>query len=435
MFARYNAGRGDMMKSSRLFQIVYRLLQDGRLTAPELATQLEVSKRTIYRDIDVLCEAGVPIATEQGKGGGIRLMEDFVFSRALMSEAEQEQLLLAVKSLSPITQENELVTKLGALFQRRGASWLEVDFTRWGQVGRPDRRFELIKAAILEKRVLRFQYAAASGVSARSVRPARLSYKSSAWYLQGFCLGRRDWRTFKLTRMSALELTGERFEEVLFPPPIDIDDGPHDWPEICLRFPPAAAFRVYDEFENVSREPDGSLLVVTRMPLGDGWLYGYLLSFGGAAEVLRPESVRRGLAECAKRTWERYEKNFSDIEDLSEDVMFSPVSYTHPREEDEYGQEAIQMEQKFCQSCGMPMGSAPTDEFNELYGREKDGSLSQDYCAYCYKDGAFTRDCTMEEMIDFCVPFMVKSDPAMTEDKAREMMRSFFPKLKRWAKA
>lgn len=424
------------MKSSRLFQIVYRLLQDGRLTAPELAAQLEVSKRTVYRDIEALCEAGVPIVTEQGKGGGIRLMENFVFSKALMSEAEQEQLLLAVKSLSSVTQENELITKLGALFQRNGTGWLEVDFSRWGQSGKPDGRFDLIKTAILEKRVLRFQYAAASGVGSRSVRPARLSYKSSAWYLQGFCLDRQDWRTFKLTRISALRLTDERFDETLLPPPIEIVDEPAEWPMIRLRFPPAAAFRVYDEFENVLQETDGSLLVTTRMPLGDGWLYGYLLSFGGAAEVIEPESVRRGLAERARAIWKQYEKNIPQGADLSGDVTFAPVSYTHPREEDEYGQEAIQMEQKFCQSCGMPMDGAPVEESQDSrYGREKDGSLSHDYCAYCYKDGAFTRDCTMEEMIDFCVPFVVESNAGMTEDKAREMMRAFFPKLKRWARA
>ena len=91
------------MKSSRLFQIVYELMSGERMTAPELARRLEVSVRTIYRDVEALCQAGVPIATGQGQGGGIRLMDGFVLDRTLMSPDEQERLLLAVKALASAT--------------------------------------------------------------------------------------------------------------------------------------------------------------------------------------------------------------------------------------------------------------------------------------------------------------------------------------------
>lgn len=88
------------------------------------------------------------------------------------------------------------------------------------------------------------------------------------------------------------------------------------------------------------------------------------------------------------------------------------------------------MEQKFCQSCAMPLG-----DNEEQYGTEKNGAHNHDYCSYCYKDGAFAQDCTMQEMIDFCAPIMAQNSPGMTEDKAREAMNQFFPMLKRWAKA
>lgn len=88
------------------------------------------------------------------------------------------------------------------------------------------------------------------------------------------------------------------------------------------------------------------------------------------------------------------------------------------------------MQEKYCQSCGMPMG-----ETDELYGTEKDGSKSADYCQYCYKDGAFVSDITMEQMIDFCVQPMMENDPAMTEANARAIMNAVFPKLKRWQSA
>lgn len=88
------------------------------------------------------------------------------------------------------------------------------------------------------------------------------------------------------------------------------------------------------------------------------------------------------------------------------------------------------MEEKYCQSCAMPMSST-----NEAYGTNKDGSISEDYCKYCYDKGAFTMDCTMDEMIEFCVPHMVNSHTGMTEEKARSMMNEFFPHIKRWQRA
>lgn len=86
------------------------------------------------------------------------------------------------------------------------------------------------------------------------------------------------------------------------------------------------------------------------------------------------------------------------------------------------------MEERYCQSCGMPMG-----ETNELCGTEADGSKSADYCMYCYADGAFTADCTMREMMEYCVRPMVDNIPGMTEAQARAIMNENFPKLKRWA--
>ena len=361
------------MKSSRLFQIVYELMSGERMTAPELARRLEVSVRTIYRDVEALCQAGVPIATGQGQGGGIRLMDGFVLDRTLMSPDEQERLLLAVKALASATgSSGELLQKLGALFHAPATDWLSVDLDRWGQSGKQDMRFDLIRRAILEKRVLAFHYAGTNGLRTRQVQPGRLCFKSSAWYLQAICLERREWRTFKLTRMSSLRLTGEGFPETLVPPPIEPASGGPTECEVTLRFPADAAFRVYDEFsgESIRIGQDGSFTVTARMPLGDGWLYSYLLSFGGTAEVLSPLHVRRGLAQFARMACQRYEKDVPEVSNLTEDVRFDVLPCSCPPEEQQDGQEAcIILEQKFCQSCGMPLTGAPQE-----LGTEKDGS-------------------------------------------------------------
>ena len=418
------------MKSSRLFQIVYELMSEELLTAPELARRLEVSVRTIYRDVEALCQAGIPIVTGQGHGGGIRLMDGYVLDRTLMSAPEQERLMLAVKALGNAAGDSgELLQKLGALFRTPEADWLSVDLDRWGQSGEQDTRFDLIRRAILEKRVLAFQYAGAGGMRTRRVQPGRLCFKSSAWYLQAVCLERQAWRTFKLTRMSGLCLTEEHFSQALIPPPIEPASGGPTECEIRLRFPAGAAFRVYDEFasESIRTHEDGSLTVTARMPLGDGWLYSYLLSFGGAAEVLGPPQVRAGLARFARMAFERYQKDLPSSKNLTEDVRFDLLSYACPPEEQRNEQEWNTLEQKFCQSCGMPLTGAPQE-----LGTESDGSSSADYCTYCYQNGAFTRNCTMQEMIDFCTPIMAQSHPGMTEAEAAGRMRSFFPQLKRW---
>ena len=87
------------------------------------------------------------------------------------------------------------------------------------------------------------------------------------------------------------------------------------------------------------------------------------------------------------------------------------------------------MEEKYCQSCGMPMG-----ETDELYGTNADESKSADYCKYCFENGKFTQECTMEEMIEICVSHMTSENLDMSEDDARKMMFEFFPTLKRWKK-
>lgn len=287
------------MKSSRLFQIVYRLLADGRTTAPSLADELEVSVRTIYRDIEALCQAGVPIVTEQGQAGGIRLMDGWVLNKTLMDAKEQEQLLTAVQSLAALLDGGEeLARKLGALFHKQPSDWLRVDFSHWGPVNENDVRFEIIKTAVLEKRILQFDYAAYNGMSHRRAKPVLLYFKGSAWYLQAFCLMRNEFRTFKISRVSRLSLTDEHFDDELTPPPLEPWSAVFHWPEVRLRFKPHMAYRVYDEYDEecIRREADGSLLVTANLPQDEDWLMGRMLSYGTDVEVLSPASLRSQLA-------------------------------------------------------------------------------------------------------------------------------------------
>lgn len=296
------------MQESRLFKIVYYLLDRGQATAPELATRFEVSVRTIYRDIDALSGAGIPIYAEAGRNGGIRLMHGFVLDQAVLSEEEKQEILAALQSLN-ITQnigESQTLQKLSALFHLPSENWLEVDFSRWGNQGFDKEKFELLKTAVIHRRNVRIRYAGSDGtVRERTVQPYRLVYKSKAWYLKAFCTEKQDMRTFKLNRILELMLLEESFVQRSFP--AEPDDSEEDYPLITLRFPKDMAYRVYDEFDRtqIQRQENGDLVASARMPEG-AWLISFLLSFGTQVEIISPAYLREEIARQAKEIVEKY---------------------------------------------------------------------------------------------------------------------------------
>ena len=183
------------MQGSRLFKIIYYLLNKGQATASELSEKFEVSVRTIYRDIDALSEAGIPVYTGAGRSGGIRLLGDFVLDRAVLSEEEKKEVLSALSSLSVTGNyfEKAALEKLSALFQSSSEDWYEVDFSRWGNKGFDNKKFELLKSAVIHRKSVKIHYAGSSGAAGeRIVQPCKLAYKSKAWYLKAFCTEKQD---------------------------------------------------------------------------------------------------------------------------------------------------------------------------------------------------------------------------------------------------
>lgn len=308
------------MQKSRLFNIIYYLLEKGRATAPELAEKFEVSQRTIYRDIDALSGAGIPVYTEAGRNGGICLMEHFVLDRAVLTDEEKVEILSALQSAGTAGNEAGRMAfeKLSALFRIKADNWYEVDFSRWGiQTGDND-KFELLKRAILSRRRVEILYAGAERERRkRTVEPLKLLYKSKAWYLKAWCMKKEDFRLFKLNRILEWKLLDEVFAPRAFP---EQNTGePANFPsrrdpepaEVLLSFSAEAAYQVYDEFDigQITEQEDGRLLVAAPMP-ADEWLISFLLSFGNRVEVIEPVYLRSILAE---RAMEIYEKNHEKV--------------------------------------------------------------------------------------------------------------------------
>lgn len=298
------------MEQSRLFKIVYHLLEKGKSTAPELAKKFEVSIRTIYRDLDTISAAGVPIYATQGRGGGIFIMSDFVLNKSLLSEQEKEQILIALQGISATeyNQTDELLIKLGGLFQSKVTNWIEVDFSEWYKNTPNYNVFNLIKNAIFNQNMITFSYFAQEGnYSNRTVEPIKLIFKNKDWYLYGFCLLRNDFRFFKLTRIKDLEISSDTFRRAVENiPKVETVIKNKNFIHAKLKFSPKVAFRVYDEFtDDVSKDNQGNLYVNIDLPDNET-LFSYILSFGDNIEILEPDYLRHSMKEKLALMLEKY---------------------------------------------------------------------------------------------------------------------------------
>ena len=299
------------MQSGRLFQLLYLLLEGENWTVRRLSERLEASERTIRRDLDALSAAGIPVYTVQGRGGGVRLLPGFVLDRSLLSGQEQDTILYGLQTLHATGMDatDDLLRELSRLFRRETAKrWIDADFSPWN--GGIDRAlFDLLREAILHHIPICFDYYSAEGeTTSRTIEPIQLSFKGMAWYIQGWCRLREDFRTFKLNRMDAVTLCeGEHFTPRELPPLPDQIVLGTNMTSVVVRFAPEIAYRVYDEFDRarIVPQPDGSLIVHTDWPLGL-WGVSYLLSYGSTAEVIQPEELRRALAQEAKKIAAQY---------------------------------------------------------------------------------------------------------------------------------
>lgn len=291
------------MRDSRLFRILYYVLEKGKVTANELSEKFEVSVRTIYRDIDVISSAGIPIYATQGKGGGIEIADDFVLKKSLLSEKEQEQILVALKGLEGINKqyENELLTKLSAFFKIKNTNWIEVDFTNWQRGNEYDELFNDIKSAIINKNIIRFTYFSSNEKeTSREVKPIRLLFKGWDWYVYTFCLLRNEFRYFKLSRIRDLKILDENFEDsyedVVLIKKMEYKDTVH----VKLKFDRKVAFRVYDEMRDIKEDENGNLYAEIELP-NDYNLYNYIFSFGESVEVLEPIEIRNNIRDMINK--------------------------------------------------------------------------------------------------------------------------------------
>ena len=215
------------MKIDRLIGILSILLQRESITAPELAEHFEVSRRTINRDVEALCQAGIPIVTRQGAGGGISIMEGYRMDRTVLSVADMQAILAGLQSLDSVSNTKryaQLMEKLSAGTSdviSAGPAFL-IDLSSWYKDSLAP-KIQLIHGAIEAALVIGFDYLSPGGETRREIEPYYLVFRWSSWYVWGWCRSREDYRLFKLNRMDGLHLTGAGFDKR----PAPLPDNPY----------------------------------------------------------------------------------------------------------------------------------------------------------------------------------------------------------------
>ncbi|EFM11089.1 helix-turn-helix type 11 domain protein [Paenibacillus curdlanolyticus YK9] len=307
------------MKLERLMTITILLLNRKRVQAQELADQLEVSLRTIYRDLDSLGQAGIPIVSYTGMEGGYEIMDSFRLDRQLLSFDELTTLSTALRGLESTKAYNRsnmdlLLSKVGAMVAqaeqgRTGeGDRIHVDFTPWKNSIDDQSRYDLLRQAVNERRLIRFNYTSRSGdEQTREVEPLTLVLKNYAWYLHGYCRLRDDLRIFKLTRIRELSIQAETFirrAESLaqlsdrFEAP-ELNE-PNAGIPVVLQFKASVAVSVMDRFDekSIERLPDGQLIVRTTY-LSEHWLIRSVLQYRTEAIVLEPADIALKVKQAA----------------------------------------------------------------------------------------------------------------------------------------
>lgn len=301
------------MKIDRLIGILSILLQRETVTAPELAEQFEVSRRTINRDIEDLCRAGIPLVTRQGVNGGISIMENYRLERTLLTNGEMQDILAGLRSLDSVNGTNrygQLMEKLsaGASDFMTGDQSVLIDLSAWYKDSLVP-KIERIREGIDRARRCEFLYFSPRGESRRRIEPYYLIFRWSSWYVWGWCEEKEDFRLFKLNRMDGLRLSPDGFERRNVPFP-DLREEKIFPGGIRVKalFDPSCKWRLVEDFGAGCFEVqgDGRLLFHADYTNREELLI-WLLTFRDKVELLEPENVREELKGTLRKVLEIYQ--------------------------------------------------------------------------------------------------------------------------------
>ncbi len=329
-------GEFKSMRIDRLLAMTVLLLSRGRVSAAELAERFEVSTKTIYRDMETLNQAGIPIVAHQGSTGGFEIMQQYTIHRQFLTLDEITSVVAAVKGIGTVLDDRAMGNLLGKVqsmlskqdireTEQKGARFV-FDFNPWGQGVGARAKFDMLRQAAEESRLIQFRYSSINGKETERVaEPLTLILKGPLWYLYGYCRLREEFRVFRLTRMQDIRVISETVprrpapelkEQFRWEPQWSGGKAQH----VVIHFSPKVRYRVLDVFDPTSVEilKDGSLKVSCPY-LIDDWFYGLMLSFGADARIEQPAEAAAEIRRRAEKITALY------TESGHTDVLVHPV--------------------------------------------------------------------------------------------------------------
>jgi predicted DNA-binding transcriptional regulator YafY len=302
------------MRIDRMLSIIVLLLNKERVSARELADKFEVSIRTVYRDIDAINLAGVPVISYQGNNGGFGIMDTFKMDRQLFSVKDMLNVLSALKGINTAFADKELdsaIEKISSLVPKEKSEEISlrleqiaIDILPWGFTEKQKEYLKILYAAIGDNKLINFSYQNSQGEkSSRTVEPMTLMFKGYAWYLFAFCRLKNEFRFFRISRMKNPKILNQEFirQKTSYQNFIFANPQKTKIANLVLKFTSDVRQKIEDYFdaESITYLKNGDLIVKVAFP-EDEWVYSFILSYGGFVEVLEPLHIRKIIQERIK---------------------------------------------------------------------------------------------------------------------------------------
>ncbi|MFT7820402.1 YafY family protein [Bacillus sp. YBsi01] len=302
------------MKLERLLSIIFKLLHNEILSASSLADEFQVSSRTIYRDIEAICAAGIPIVSYQGANGGFGIMKGYKFDKSLIGSHDVLNLITVLSSLSSLFEDREVEHTIDRLKSLDTSGNNRTLYVELESLRTEPNSLRHLRKAIHEKKVVRFDYVSNKNeFTSREAEPIHLHYKFRNWYVYGYCRERQDVREFKVSRMMNITLTQEEFmhSHKVKDDSSYSDSNAEGFEDVVIWVNPNSLAKALDQFQNASKvmNSDGSMTftISVYQPLHAGWLISILLSFGSGAKMIKPVQLQSKLIAEAKKIMRVYQ--------------------------------------------------------------------------------------------------------------------------------
>lgn len=299
------------MKYRIMIKMLAMLMTHRKVTAREIAERYEISLRSVYRYVEELNVAGVPVDVVRGRYGGICISDTFRLPSGYFTRGEYAAAVNALEAMYSQMNDEDTLSALEKLQRQQKVDKRDlsvcgniiVDGGAWADMGRFSEKMRVCEQAVKESACLEIDYISRGGEhSKRVIDPHVLIYKQNVWYVYAYCHSRQDFRTFKIGRIKLARFTGRNFVKQEFTRdeiPLNLEYTSEQFIPVTLEIKKSALADV-EEFIGVDNvEPRGNALVATLRLPDDETLVDKILGYGGKVRVLEPETLKERVKAAA----------------------------------------------------------------------------------------------------------------------------------------